>query len=425
METKKSAEAHTANAMMFDGVDYLDADGLARKFAGDGGRIATMVDVAHTRRVSDPDELIWQRPIITSSAEYFGRSALGTPLIIVAHGVGPMADDSGIFESTFGAPAGLAQKGGVISQEEFLRLESGAYGPVDVVPLASVWKRKNPFQECITAEQAMEDPLIRARLGEMCDYYLAHHNAISVAWARGEHGTSRGHECMLMNRDPHHGGYLAKEPDGTFASAHLLSISGLVEYRHGHWGDDRRHVCLTSFLSCHEWGDEGWVVGYRGGHVLRPHPGPGIVRDRFAKVWQRLLKSGPPPLPTARRIHALMDVGGMLFTRYESSGCGPDGGEPEFPVSNAARTGTVTFNFPTADGDYRHPRIDAAVIKAAAPHGVNAFRITDVRPSWKGSEATHHVVKVDYYRIEVGYRMRVPPMAKLREDFDLLLTLDG
>lgn len=149
------------------------------------------------------------------------------------------------------------------------------------------------------------------------------------------------------------------------------------------------------------------------------------MRDRFTEVWKRLLKGGPPPLPTKRRIHSLMDVGGLLFTRHESSGCGPDGGEPEFPVAKVERTDSATFNFPTVDGDYRHACIDAKAIKAAAPAWANAFRITEVRPMWKGDDATHHAVKVDYYRIEVGYRMRVPTMAKLREDFDLLLSLGG
>src|SRR5688572_21547116 len=270
METK--ASAISANAMMFDG-EFFEAAALARKFAGDGGRIATMADVVQARRLAEHDELIWQRPIITSSSEYFGLSKFGTPIIIVAHGNGPLSDLEDVFIS-YCVSRGGQPKNGLISQAEFLRLESGAFGPVEVVPLAAVWQRKHPFQATITPEQAMEDPLVRARLGEIGDYYIARHRAISLEWAESKYLGSRGHECMLVNRDPNRQSYLSKEPDGNVASAHLLGVSDLVQYDHGHWDDDIRHTCLVSALSCYEWGDEGWVVGYRGGHMLRPHPGP-------------------------------------------------------------------------------------------------------------------------------------------------------
>ncbi|HTK04815.1 MAG TPA: hypothetical protein VL500_04470 [Candidatus Eisenbacteria bacterium] len=422
MEKRASADA---NAMMFDGADLLDAAALARKFAGDSGRIATMADVAQTRRLAEKDELIWQRPIITSSAEFYGRSRFGTPLIIVAHGVGPLVEEDELFSAYYGAYGNGPPRNGMISQEEFLRLEEGHYGPVEIVPRAEVWKRRHPFQECLTAEEAMEDPLVRARLGEMGDFYLARHRSISLDWAADEHLTTKGHECMLVNQDPQRQSYLAREPDGASAAAHLLSVSGLTRYGHGHWDDDRRHACMVTFLSCHEWGNEGWLVGFRGGERMRPHPGPGIVRERFAEVWKQLLRNGPPPLPNASRIHALMAIDNMLFTRHESSGCGPDGGEPEFPVSKAERTDEATFTFPTVNGDYRNAHCDAKAIRAKTPPWANAFRVVQATPVWKGDDPSHHVVKVDYYRIEVGYRMRVPPMARIREDFDLLLSLEA
>lgn len=425
MEEGKRAAAPSANAMMFDGADYLDAAALATAFAGDGGRIATMADVVQARRVADADELIWQRQVITATGEYFGRSRYGTPIIIVAHGIGPLADESGVFEAFYGAPGAGTPKNGVIPQAEFLKLESGTYGPVTVVPLADAKRSRHPFQECLSAEEAMEDPLVLARLGEYGGFYLARHRAISLDWVEDKYLTAKGHECMLANRDPQRQSYLSREPDGATASAHLLAVSGLTAYDHGHWDDDRRHSCLVTFLSCHEWRDEGWVIGYRGGAVVRPHPGPSIVRERFAKVWQRLLKAGPPPLPGASRIHALMEIDGLLFTRHEASGCNPQDGEPEFPVAKAERTDAKEFRFPIAGGDYRNPRCDARAIRAAAPPWANAFRVTQATPVWKGDDPSHHVVRVDYYRIQVGYKYRIPAMAKLRQDFDLLLSLEA
>lgn len=83
----------------------------------------------------------------------------------------------------------------------------------------------------------------------------------------------------------------------------------------------------------------------------------------------------------------------------ESPG-GPDGGEPEFPVSGARHAGTRSFRFPVADGDYRTPRCDADAIRAEAPPGANGFRVVEALPVWEEDRPTIHVVKVEYYRIE-------------------------
>lgn len=421
MHKKDGSFRSSANAMMFEGGDLISAVGLADDFAGDDGRIATLADVVSERRVSERDDLIWRRPIVTATAEYFGLSRSGTPIIVVAHGIGPMADPDGMFVAYYGAPP----RNGAIRQAEFLKLESGAYGPVDIVPLQTVWSRKHPFQECLTAEQAMEDPLIRARLGADCDFYLARHWAMTREHAREKYLTTKDHDCMIMDKDPQRQSYLATKPDGESAAAHLLSVSGLIDYDHGHWDDARRHKCLVSFITCHEWGDEGWVIGWRGGVRMRVHPGPSIVRERFRNVWRQLLRTGPPPLPGSRRIHALMAVDGLLFTRHEASGCGLEGGEPEFPVMKAEKTGEKKFRFPAVDGDYRTAHCDAKAIRAEAPPWANAFRVVEAVPVWDGDRPTHHVVKVEYHAINLGYRHRVPPMATIERDFDLLLSLEA
>jgi hypothetical protein len=269
----------------------------------------------------------------------------------------------------------------------------------------------------------MEDPLVRARLGEAADFYIARHRSIALDWAREKHGSTKGFDCMLMNRDPQRRSYLAFGPDGKTALAHLLAVSDLSVYDHGHWDDARRHSCLVTFLSCHEWGDEGQVIGFRGGHVLRPHPGPSVVRERFKDVWRKLAKAGPPPLPGVRRVHALTETPGGVFTCHEPF-IGSDG-EPEHPVKGGKPVGSAAFDFPIVGNDLRTPHCDVRAIKAATPAWANAFRIGKSRPVWKGDDPSHHEVQVDFYQVDVDYARRVPAMVHLREDFDLLLSLEA
>lgn len=423
MEKRDSLAPGTANAMLFEGADFLDAAEPARKFAGKDGRIATMADIITCRRVSDAHELIWRKSFVTSSAEYYGLSRHGTPIIIVAHGVGPLVGDDGVFAAYYAASGPGKPQNGTVPQEEFAKLESGHYGPVEIVPRDHVWKRKHPFQECMSAEQAMEDPLLRARLGEASDFYIARHRSICLDWLKEKDLPTKTHECMLMSRDPQRRSYLAAEPDGKVASAHLLAVSGLVTYDHGHWDDAVRHECLVSFLTCHEWGDEGSVIGFRGGHVLRPHPGPGMVRERFKDVWRRLAKPAPPPLPGVRYVYALTETEGGVFTCHEPF-IGT-AGEPQHPVKGGKPVSSLTFDFPIVDKDLRTPRCDIRVIKANAPVFANAFRIGASRPVWKGDDPSHHEVRVDFYDVDVDHRRRLPTMLALREDFDLLLSLEA
>ena len=423
MEKRDSLAPSSANAMLFDGDDFLDAAEPARKFAGKDGRIATLADVVTCRRVSDAHELIWRKPIVTATAEYYGLSRHGTPIIIVAHGNGPLADVDGVFAAYYRASAGGKPLNGLVSQEEFAKLEAGLYGPVEIVARDVVWKRRHPFQECMSVEEAMEDPLLRARLGADADFYLARHRAICLDWLKEKDRPEKTHACMLMSRDPQRRSYLASEPNGTVASAHLLAVSGLVTYDHGHWDDARRHECLVSFLSCHEWGDEGSVIGFRGGHVLRPHPGPAVVRERFKDVWRRLTRPGPPPLPGVRRVYALTETPGGVFTCHEPF-IG-QAGEPEHPVKGGKPVSSLTFNFPIVGNDLTTPRCDLKAIKANVPMFANAFRIGASRPVWKGDDPSHHEVRVDFYEVDVDHRRRLPTMLALREDFDLLLSLEN
>ena len=71
----------------------------ASRFASDTGRIATLPDIIDARLGSEPGTPSWERYFSTTSAEYLGRSRSGNRIIIVAHGVGPMATLDGILKA--------------------------------------------------------------------------------------------------------------------------------------------------------------------------------------------------------------------------------------------------------------------------------------------------------------------------------------
>src|SRR5512142_2559676 len=95
--TRISAPAGVMNAMAFsDGRDYVRPAALARAFAGEDGRIASVPDVVAARLETPETDPSWERFCTTSTAEYVGLSRTGVPIIVVAHGIGPLAEIDGV-----------------------------------------------------------------------------------------------------------------------------------------------------------------------------------------------------------------------------------------------------------------------------------------------------------------------------------------
>ncbi|MEK7512280.1 MAG: hypothetical protein AAB575_04705, partial [Patescibacteria group bacterium] len=123
---------------------FVPAFKQAKAFAGKDGRVATLPDILEARLATKPGEYPWESYFTTMSAEYVGLSKAGNPIAIVAHGVGPMSTLDGVlvaYSHEFNDKE-RNQRGGRISQEEFLKLESGAYGEVTIVDLVATWNRR-------------------------------------------------------------------------------------------------------------------------------------------------------------------------------------------------------------------------------------------------------------------------------------------
>jgi len=200
---------------------YVAAFKQASRFAGRKGTIGTMPDVTDSRLATKPGDLPWEAYYTTLSAEFLGKSKGGTQILIVAHGIGPMATLDGVLKaySYHFNDKERNRRGGRISQKEFLELESGKYGDVGIVEFQPILKRyQYPFLEVLTLRQALDEPLLAARLGPRCKEYLERHAGFAREWhsvqmllhRENKYGLSNWKEHMKDRRTQH---FLGSVPD--------------------------------------------------------------------------------------------------------------------------------------------------------------------------------------------------------------------
>jgi len=153
---------------------FFHSDGLvsaweqATRFAGKGGHIATLPEIIEARLLSDNHAVPWTKYFTTRSAEYLGLSKRGNPIIIVAHGVGPMSTLEGIknaYSYQF-KDKSRRHHGGRISKWNFHALENGTFGDVFIVDYKQYISRfRYAFIEPTTRYKTKFDKLTYARLG--------------------------------------------------------------------------------------------------------------------------------------------------------------------------------------------------------------------------------------------------------------------
>lgn len=416
-------EASPYNAMAFsDPKEHQRPADLARAFAGEGGRLATLPDVIEARIAVPSQDVPWQRQITTASAEYFGFSPAGVPLIAVAHGVGPLAEPEGPLMAYVAHRD--RHRHARIPREEFLKVIGGAYGPVEIVELLDLYRlRRFPLMEMLSYEQACEDPLVRARLGPHGQAFLDRHRRVSREWLDEEDLEARRNCCILSLRDTPREGYAALQ-DKDWAYAHLLGISPLTDYSHGHWEPHLQHRSLVTELALYDWGDRSGAIGVRDdGPIGRVHPGMGLVASSFERHWRRLVRptaAPPPPMPLLRSFD------GLWFTCHPGTGASPGTGEPDRPVRQIATHPEYrTFKMPIVNGDHRVLTFDHRRVAAEAPPWADAYRIVrEARTVWEGDLAAHHVVKIEYVFADIEPGHGIPPAREMERSFDLLLSLD-
>lgn len=448
MTTKKN---EPANAMAFyHGDGFTAAWKQAKMYAGNDGRVATLPDIIQARLQSKPGEQHspWKKYYTTLSAEYLGLDRNGKKIIIVAHGVGPMATLDGVQKaySWEYKDKDKNRSGGRITQQEFWDLAEGKFGPVSIVDLEDYQKLyEYPLIQVLTANQAKVDPLLNARFGPQCETYIEYHAEIARAWHRTELGLKpedryeeenppkiktsclyKRQELHLKNGAENSDPYIIQVEDSCdncyylyspieegYAFAHLLSVGALCQTTH-----TGQNESLIHDVSCHDWHDGTRLVGIQkltDNKEIRIFDGPDphqILRRHWKELWQE--KVNKKDLSFC----ALIDFAGKKFTQYAKVGATCDTHEPEYLVNKTEKIGEAALFRTTIGGYHSFFKYDIKEVKMMAPPEANAYEFVS-EPVIESP--SHHTAMIQFYKIEADTKQRLIRVDKLARNYELLM----
>ncbi len=413
---------------------FHHSDGLvpawdqASRFAGADGRIGTMSDVVDARLNAGIEDFPWNTYFTTSSAEYFGYSRGGNRILIIAHGIGPMAKKDGILAAYRHEYADKSRnsRGGRINQKDFLALADGAYGEVSIVDFDPILMRYEfPFMETLLSGAAALEFLLLARLGPRAREYIEHHRQMAREYHRREHGMDIEYPYIITMGDasncPYAVGGFSGHPlvyphldKGDGALAHLLSTGALTNLHH----QSLYNVSsLVNDIGCHEWWNGVRFLGIRGdGRVEKVHPGIGSAHHMVKKHWEQLMSPVDSKPIGFRALVQFPD--GTWFTQYEKSGARMDTGEGEYRVTEIQQIGNPV-RFSTSSCGSIFFKYDIQEVRRLKPTGANAYVFVS-NPEAVGET---HQADVQFYRIEADTSKRLMRAQQLENDFDLLMEL--
>lgn len=412
--------------MAFFGQRFLESASRASKFAGSDGRLATMPDIVDARLATSINDVPWRNYFTTSSAEYVGLSNSGVPLIIVAHGIGPMATaeradkayHSRLKPCSGGRPGWEAR----IPRKTFLKLIDGAFGPVEIVELKSFLARyRYSFRVSHSFESGCNDPLVRARLGNRYEEYLKRHSKESKHWRleRGDKDDSN-HYCV-SNQTPSNCGYEYLKFDQA-PVGHLLCTSALynVSQSDEENGERNRYNSLMSDLDCHETAHAARTVGVRGqGVVSNIH----LVDIDLDEQWEEVMQ--PANSRKIPSFFALMQVGSHWFTEHPKIGASMNTGQPEYLIIKKRKV-TGPKRFRTTIGGY-HGFVKYATkeIQAIAPKGANAYVTGEFGIISNNGNPEFHEAPIEFFHVEIDSSRRVPVEDEIWSNYELVMSLQS
>jgi hypothetical protein len=437
---------------------FYHEDGLvaawkfASKYAGQGGRIATLPDIIDARLATNTEAPPWSRYFTTASAEYFGRARDGSWVVIVAHGVGPMATLDGVlaaYKHEF-KDKSRHNRGGRITQQQFWDLLEGKFGEVAIVPLNDLLLLDNyPFNRRHQASEIMHDPLLMARLGPRAIEFVDRYREIAREWhvqresivpenrydernwetflqrRRHQHIVDRHNPYLIFSSGASNCSYGYRQRDGRFeipyaddeVVAHLISIGQLTHMNH-----DGRESLVTD-IECHEWWNGVRFVGVPAGTTVRTiKSGPESTSRLVRKHWAKLLR--PVDNPTPPGFSALVKVGSKFFTQYPKRGARIDTGEPEYEVISSRKIG-LPVEFETEIGGFEgFFRYHITEVSSLAPRVANAYQVLGTPDIiYEGGNPVRHRVRLQFYEVTVNPAMRIMRADELSKDYDRLMAL--
>lgn len=408
-------------------VGFYHSDGLvpawnlAKKFAGEEGRIATLPDIIEIRLNNKPNDISWGNWFTTNTAEYFGIGKDGKKKIIVAHGVGPMSTLKGALKA-YGyeyKDKTRHNNGGRITQEEFWKLESGQYGPVSVLDFDQVmfdfaiFGVQYPFIESLDYEQCYWNSLLCARLGPKAKAYINLH--LKITYENNNNDNPKLIE--LSNAD--NCGYLYRPIEEGLAMAHLISIGRLTNVTQS------GQSSLRTEIGCHEWSNSNKFIGIRKDAKLNKIDKCIDSSDLLEKNWRQLMIPIENPIYPGTTIRRIINYTGQDFAEYPKKSNCLDTGEPEFLVLSKKPIGEPVNFKTTTGGTNCFFRYDLKEISVLAPPESNTYAFTEEIETIYvvGTRPCFHTTKIQFYRAQIDYSHRLIHASQLANDYDKMIEL--
>jgi len=401
-----------ANAMQFFGQRTEEAYRCALQFAGHGGHIATMPEIVGLRSRSSINHFSWSTYYTSASAEYFGYTRGGVPIVIVAHGNGPLCHLPGIRDAyrprTFNSSGRPRDQLGRIEQREFLWLEAGEYGEVTVVPFQELQRAypEGPGEHLYSNELAA-DPLLAARFGGNPGTIAEILRLTSIRELQ-----SGLQPPTIQNSMPYR--YWRGLDKDELPLANLLSISraGNISGR-----DRKRFVGID--IGVHERGNGSRFIGVQQGGTLDSlHQGPELSNLSDMATLLRHPVTGDEPL---YGFNLVRQFNGQWFTCPHKEGDSLANYWPEYPVTNLEllpATGTIRTRVDTVFFRY-----DEAGVLMQAPSEANGYYFDE--PQWVGRDEDGtrlYEAVVHFCRVTVDHSHRCITEKELTSDYNMLMS---
>jgi len=396
---------------------------FAKKFAGDGGRVATLPDIVAARICDDKLEgFAWDNYFTTASAEYFGYSKKGNLILIVAHGIGPMSTIEGVKKaySFQYNDKNCDNRGGRISQEEFCKLESGQYGEVSIIDLEALKKRyKYPFLEQLTGMDVSHEELMRARLGKK---YLDYIRICLRFSEEAKIDLTEYPANIITMSDASNCPYLFQvlETNPGLAVCHLLSVGSPLVTHHQNSFDGQYITSLIHDVSCHEWSNGARFVGIKADAGSQSiNPGTNDLDWCLEEKWKSLVTTREAPKNEKLGVRRLMDYGEYCFTEVPKVGERMDTGKPEFFVRLKKKVGPVVFFRTTIGGYHGFVKYGLNEIQVICPRQANAYEIiSDWQSIQKNKRLKWHEAIIQFYKADIVTSEVYPDKDKILQNYE-------